>query len=348
MPSSTSSSNVNRRLPEQKIRWICLDSLLVMVCIVAGFEFALRQNGHHVAITDTANLWAIQRRRIDHADTKNQIVILGDSRAQMGLNPQVIEEHTTGKEIIMLAVRGSHSLPVIDDLAYQSDFAGTIICSFNANQSLYEIDTQKNWVGQYHQMLNNGSWVNEFLDQKIQGFFQARLVLCSFEPFGFIKQMIQKRQLPQPKFLNMNASRYMPVDYYRYGPAWLKACRDDRGKRIRKGIQKVTQEEKDIRWVSMIERLAKAVKKIQSRGGEVILVRMPTEGIHYQIVTHEHPRKLYWDTIQDRVGAKTIFFEDYPQLSGFKCPDMSHLNYDDADKYTASFIKILKKEKWLN
>ena len=348
MPSSISSSSVNERLPRQKIFWIGVFTLLVVICIVGGFEFALRQNGHHTSVTDTANLWAIQRDRIECGDTKKQIVILGASRAQMGLNPKVIEESAIGKEAIMLAVRGSHCLPVFDDLAYESDFAGTIICSFNASLSLNVNDTQANWVNRYHRMKDNGSWVNEFLDQRLQAFFQSKLVLFGFQPFELIKEIIQKRQLPIPMFFNMNASRYMPADYYRNGKQWLDECRTNRGNRIRSTIGAIPQQEKDAKWELMVTRLSKAVKTIQGRGGKVILVRMPTEGVHYELITKQHPREQYWDTLADPVGVKTIFFEDYPQLSCFKCPDMSHLNHDDADTFTASLIAILKKQQWID
>jgi len=55
------------------------------------------------------------------------------------------------------------------------------------------------------------------------------------------------------------------------------------------------------------------------------------------------PRPYIWDMILRVTGAPGIHFEDYPQLSGFDCPEWSHLNKKDATEFTRRLIPLFKE-----
>jgi len=69
---------------------------------------------------------------------------------------------------------------------------------------------------------------------------------------------------------------------------------------------------------------------------------MPTTNGYWEVDKQYAPRTEYWDTITTLTGIPTIHFEDYPELSGFECPDASHLDVTDTVQFTESFTKLVK------
>lgn len=89
------------------------------------------------------------------------------------------------------------------------------------------------------------------------------------------------------------------------------------------------------RWVEQ------QVEKIQGRGGRVVFIRMPSSGEVRRIEFLTWPREKYWDQFAASIAAPAIHFEDYPSLSGFNCPDGSHLDENSARQFTRNLLKIL-------
>lgn len=89
------------------------------------------------------------------------------------------------------------------------------------------------------------------------------------------------------------------------------------------------------------------VASIQSRGGKVLFVRMPSSGIILEIEKQAFPREKYWNRLLQETGAPGIHFEDYPELSKYACPEWSHLSPADAKTFTADFVRIMhQKTGW--
>ena len=87
MHSSTSSSNV---MVDWKTLWAVV--LVGLLAVVTASEFALRQYGWTPAYQDSARLFANVRRQA----TTNQdgVVIVGSSKAQLGIDPRRLLEHS--------------------------------------------------------------------------------------------------------------------------------------------------------------------------------------------------------------------------------------------------------------
>jgi hypothetical protein len=100
-------------------------------------------------------------------------------------------------------------------------------------------------------------------------------------------------------------------------------------------------------WNSNLARLKKAVSSITARGGKVIFQRLPSTGGVLELETRLNPRAQFWDRILEETGAPGIYFEDFPELTGFSCPEWSHLNAHDATEYTRRFARILRAKHWL-
>jgi hypothetical protein len=50
----------------------------------------------------------------------------------------------------------------------------------------------------------------------------------------------------------------------------------------------------------------------------------------------------------EHTSAVTIHFEDDDFLSGFKCPDGSHLDVSDARRFTGDVLKIMAAKSLIN
>lgn len=102
-------------------------------------------------------------------------------------------------------------------------------------------------------------------------------------------------------------------------------------------FQHITQ---DI-WLADALRVNPLVEKIHKRGGKVVFVRFPCADELYRYSQLIFPKEQYWNRFASQTSAETVHFNDYEQLSRFYVPDMSHLDYRDAPKYTLSLAEIL-------
>jgi hypothetical protein len=94
---------------------------------------------------------------------------------------------------------------------------------------------------------------------------------------------------------------------------------------------------------SYLERIELAVAAIKKRGGHVVFIRYPSTGKLREIEAQFSPRNLFWDRIIATSGATGIHFEDYSELSGFECPEWSHLSQQYAISFTRNLMPILDR-----
>jgi hypothetical protein len=53
------------------------------------------------------------------------------------------------------------------------------------------------------------------------------------------------------------------------------------------------------------------------------------------------PRAGPWSRLIKESGAPGIYFEDYPDLAGFSCPEWSHLSAPDSVEFTHRLVPHL-------
>ena len=84
------------------------------------------------------------------------------------------------------------------------------------------------------------------------------------------------------------------------------------------------------------------VDRIQDRGGRVIFVRLPTTGFVHAVEEANFPREKYWNMLAATTKASTINFADYRELSGYTCPEGSHLDSKDSPVFTRALARIIQ------
>ena len=85
-----------------------------------------------------------------------------------------------------------------------------------------------------------------------------------------------------------------------------------------------------------------AVQKIRGRGGKVVFVRLPVSGGLKILEDQTTPRNQIWDPLLQGTGAPGIYFEDYPELASFSCPEWSHLSAGDSVEFSKRLAPHLR------
>jgi len=314
--------------------------------LIAAFAFALsfgaweafwRHQGFVPSVTDDAALWAATLRGLKREDPE-EIAIVGSSRIQLGINPDAFVAATGWRRPVQLAVAMGPSLPVLRHLA-EEGFRGRVICEVNPRIFFAE-ERKLDWlIGSYlrkYHSLTPADIVEERLGSAFQQAFVTRLPALS--PRELLRAGMAG-QLPAPEFISVQRDRYRYADYSHL---------DSLDRRIRT-VRRLRRRSKatflDPQAVErLVAEVATLVRKIRDRGGEVIFVRLPTNGHILDDERRVVPRERYWDALASGVDASAIHFQDHPELAAFSGPDGEHLDQRDAAPFSRALGAILLRE----
>ena len=338
MHSSTSSSS--DRIPRAPYRRQWLLAVLLLLVALASTEIFWRSRGFLPSVVDSKLFWCMHRDQATSGETERKIVIIGASRAQLGLDPAALEEALPGFAVIHLAIDGTPPYEILKDLCSDPSFDGVILCSV-VFSSLRPADP----TGDRRDLTYTRFYQEEFhaparwLDRAnvwIEAFLQSRLVLLS--PRLTLRSILASHGSPQPLYIHMQFSRHRPSFYRdRTTPDQLSRIRARREPSL-DGVQT-----SDAGLDEAIgQELTALSAELRSRGGEVVLIRMPTTGLSWEKNEIRHPRAQYWDRVAEWSGIPTIHFRDYPELSKYECPDTSHLDATDVPAFTRDLGAILR------
>jgi hypothetical protein len=326
----------------------CLLSLMG----VGSWELYWRSEGVRPAIEDNKDLWAVHRARVENADASD-VIILGSSRALFDILPEEWKKYT-GVQPIQLATAGSTPLPAIRDIVDNTDFSGTLIVG--VTPGLFFSTTQEKarpWermqsrITFYHnrtyaQRLNH--WLSIPLERNFA-------FICKDEEdwdddinleslLARVPAGTRVKRPPSPPF-----NRFQEIDLDRNMRLSEKVLKDTAFANSIKAVWKFfTPEDRKSDKESTMAFFLKYAAAFKDRGGNLILVRCPSEGYLREIEHKNQPRKEYWDELVKNSGAKAYHFEDYVQLQGLSLPESSHLSPKDAAKFTRELITIMQAD----
>ncbi|WP_257455070.1 hypothetical protein [Archangium lipolyticum] len=327
MRSSTSSSS---EAPASgalgRVWWV---ALLAAGVLLAGAEWGWRVRGFQPSVKDTPELWSLERARASEGDG-SAVVMLGSSRFQVGLVPEVLSQALGGARVMQLSISGSSSLPVLEDLAADERFRGLVLCEVSPTLFFsVEPNEVRARPASYVARHAHRTFVEDW-ETALRLPFQEHLVvlLSAVQPKGVLHHLLVNRTLPPPPLNRTRADRHQPshfegVDVAALRHAWERRYQDAHGR---------TPEAAELE--ALLERVSAQVERIRSRGGEVVFVRMVSSGTVRRIEDTRYPRALYWERLLERTGSQGLSFEDSPALARFECPDGSHLDSRAATGFT--------------
>lgn len=336
MPSSISSSN--ERLPAIRFGAQWIGVAVVLAGMMAAVEFGLRRLGHEPSYSDGKVPWSMERLRVEDAPPE-AIVVIGASRAHLGVSPTALEQALPGRPVIMLAMNGHRPMATFTDIADNTSFAGTVLFSFHPKFDLFVGADQSVYVRHYRDNFTHPGRYDRIFNQQIERFLQDHLVM--FSPNANWATLLSSKLRPSRG--RVDRRRWRQNDYRGMTPGEMKAQRTLRLAGISGKVRR--NPEPDVaEFDQVLETLAAGVKKIRARGGKVVFVRLPSSGPHYELEMTKCPRPLFWDRIGPATGAGTVYWSDVPALRDFETLEYSHLDYRDAAEFTRRLARVLEEK----
>ena len=352
MPSSTSS--FERVIPPLPWRGIAVTVATGVLVAVAAWEVYCRSLGYEPTLNNTDDLWAQTRRRVE----PESVVIIGDSRAWFDLDLDELERGL-GKRPVQLALPGSCAYPVLADLANDDSFHGTVLCSIVPRMFFAPggplVQNSEKAVRRYH----GQTWAQRLSHQ---------LSVPVEESFAFLKQdelnlaeLLKDLPIPNRPYALVPPR---PPPYF---------CSIDRERRARMVEQCARpgrlQEKVKSRWARLftpppppsfippedyaaknkaaVEKRFRdtkdAVEKLRARGGRIVFLRLPLSGKLKIYEDEATPRAKTWQPLLQGTAAPGIYFEDYPELASFTCPEWSHLSAGDSVEFSKRLVPHLRR-----
>jgi len=356
MPSSTSSSEnpldtskYDRPLPGKSLRPGAFIALLVTILLLSGWELYWRDQGSIPSYRNSEGLWAMQRRRINRGEG-DKTVITGSSRIFFDTQLDVWERES-GERPIQLALEGTTPVPLMEDLAEDPDFTGTLLVGVSPGLMFSGFEYRGDVFKHYRE-----ESPSQWLGQRISMLAEPYLAFYHYDYSLFT--VIKRQALPERDGVEFESDvrRLATFGKDRATRMYSKVETDEAYADIAKQIWAegfVPIEDRDEEWLKgalenrekQIERAVIATRKLQERGVEVIFVRNPREG-HYAISEPMYnPRAETWDVLIEQTGALGIHWQDHEELQGYWLPEWSHLSGSEADRYTKALYHVIQRER---
>ena len=352
MPSSISS--FERVIPPLPWRGLAFAAALLTLGATVAWEIRARAWGYAPGLNDTSDLWADAREQVK----PDSIVVMGDSRALFDMDLDALQQGL-GRRPVQLALVGSCPYPILENLANDETFHGTVISSliplgWLAPPPAPPYKNSLRALKRYRERnaaQRAGHHLGMFLEEHLAFMKQEDLTL---------EQLL--KQLPIPNRAYAQVGPRLP-------PYFQTTDRDRRTRMTDSCAQPGPLQErvKNV-WLPLFtppppppfvppEAFAKgmgetiekrfadtvtAVKKIQARGGKVVFVRFPMNEPLKDLEDKLTPKAGPWTRIINETGAPGIYFEDYPELAGFVCPEWSHLSGPDSVEFTKRLVPHLR------
>ena len=123
-PSEIVPRDYERSIPQLPWRGLTVTVVLIVIAATTAWELYVRSIGYGPTLNDTEDLWVQMRRQVK----PESLVIIGDSRPLFDLDLDELERGL-GKRPIQLSLAGSCVFPILEELANNEQFHGTLICS---------------------------------------------------------------------------------------------------------------------------------------------------------------------------------------------------------------------------
>jgi len=338
-----------RPIPAQPWLRILTGAAILFALLLGSWDAYWRAFGMTPQTQNSNGLWAIQRRRIDNGEG-DATVFTGASRVFFDMQLDVWEK-LDGKRPIQLAWEGTSPVYIIEDLAADENFKGHLLIGIAPDLAFTGFGIHRGAPRYAH---------DESPAQRVGQWLSMHFVepVFAFDDPDFALATVLKRQAwpARPgKTWNTAVRKLAVTEPDRNTHIWDKVENDPEYKALARQIwaeefvpsdDDPTPEVAKKTTKEQIDRIVKAVAKMQARGVKVLFLRPPSTGPFLENENRHFPRKETWDVLLAATGAPGIHFEDYPELQGLELPEWSHLSYADARKFTAAVHAIVVRDFW--
>ncbi len=313
-------------------------SVTLAVAVIAAttgavnVEFLLRSEGYRPTVADTPVLWAYHRRETDHFG-RSAVALIGTSRMMIGFSTDAFHRRFPGWRASQLALQGSSPKRVLQDLARDPDFRGTVICEFPEALWVAEPEIfKREFLEFFHQ---EASWKTD-LAVRLDGYLRERFC-CRNPALGLDKLVAawsQHGSWPTREYGPIRFDRHQIADY-RDHPDVARRARETTARRMQDLFKQLEVHHLSPEaWLKNVLTIEADLARIRSKGGQTVFVRFPSNDETWALEERACPKRQYWDRLAAATTAVAIHFRDVPTLAPTECPDTSHIDARDAEAFT--------------
>ncbi len=327
-------------------------AFILIIGFIGCWEYYWRSKGFTATQNDDKVLWASKRKEIYVAESST--VFIGGSRIKFDLDIPTWQQ-LTGEKAIQLALVGTPARQILRDLANDKNFKGKLIIDVTEFQ-FFSLDTLRREtnateaLAYYHNETpaqKASAYINYALESKIvfleEGKYSLNMLLQELpippRPEVFVFPVFPK----DFGMTNANRQTYM-TEKFLTDPQ-LQNTQADIWKKLMIGGMSRAPSLQGPPLEFLLKQIKTFIDKIRSRGGQVMFVRPPSSGLLLATERKTYPRAKYWDHLLKYTNTPGIHFENYPTITNFVCPEMSHLSSVDAITFTKHLAAILQNEK---
>jgi hypothetical protein len=361
MPSSTSSSEkaavdrhhaasdvVERAVPALgRAGWL---ALAVFLAGMAAMEAWVRAEGVPSGdYRSSPGLWAEQRRRIDRGEG-DAWVFTGASRIYYDVQLPVWTK-LDGRAPIQLAVEGTTPLRVMEGLAEDEDFTGTLVIGVAPGIFFSGFEYQGAEIDSY-----TDETPSQWLGHKISKVFEPWLAF--YDPDYALPAILRRQPFPDREGVKdwPDVRKLATYTRERNARLWKRLEEDPEYAQYAQWVWATEFEDMDEPpppeevermmkvQAEQIDRAVAATEKLVAKGARVVFAMLPFEGVYAEWMPKLLPREETWDVLIERTGALGLHFEDHPEMQGYWLPEWSHMSRADADRFTEAFHGLLQRE----
>ncbi|MEP6712951.1 MAG: hypothetical protein ABJA37_11065 [Ferruginibacter sp.] len=328
-------------------------TVILVVCSIASWELYLRSTGIKPTYDDGESLWSDKRAMV-YEPADKATVLIGSSRNKYDLDIDTWKS-ITGDHPIQLGIEGNSPLPVLDDLANDKNFKGKLLIDVTEillfSSSPHNTSEPKQRIAYFKKRTPAQKFsflVNHVLESQFvfldKDYFSLNALIghvpvekrpgvfalpCE-SPRDFSNVSFDRQNIMTPKFLTDTTLQNQVKGLWNY-------------------YRKISTEPpaSGNKLDSILATVKKDCDIIKGRGGKILFVRTPSSGPFLMGEKMGYPREKYWERLLTVTGCPGIYFEDYPAIAHFQCPEFSHLSQADAITFTKNLIEIVQQKGWV-
>jgi hypothetical protein len=324
---------------QDRVQWwpAWVMALALSLLAVGSWEALIRSAALGPEFADNRALWVSTRHKLNSYGA-NAIAVLGASRVQRAIHPETLAQELGG-QVAHLAVEGTSAIPLLEDLAVDPRFRGTIIFSvapaFSFNRRLSKLDAgdQAGWIVHYRSQ-SRSRRMEHNLRLAIQGLFAFRSPDAAVT--RVLPNLLLRGKMPDTDFKTTYADRSVSIDYSKFK-------RTANPQRIVDMYLENTAAYEPDEFADLINYVSAVVTILKAKNCRVIFLRLPSGDIVRDLEKEMFPHERFWGYMQDNIDAEFIHFEDYPALKGYLSVDGSHIASENSAAFTRELANVIRQ-----
>jgi hypothetical protein len=337
VPSSIFNSE--RAIPAGAWRATWLVALILAVSSIALLEHVTRAHHQRPSVPEDPVWWGLTRRTVEN--DPRVVAFVGSSRMKLAYSPEAFATAAPEFRGVQLAINGAPSIGVLEDLANDEQFRGVAVVDLiEWDVGVYDgFTAAAPFVHRARALWRSpGAVVNRVVGSRIQ----ESLALLAVGGRPLLTSLLRSHRWPNPMWVVTDREGSSHGDYTLADPKLLQGKREWRVKNILAAIP--TPEV----WLATLDHdFEPLVKRIQARGGDVVILHMPISGVFAADFDQGYPRAKYWDVYAAHSAAHVLHFRDIPEMALLTAPDEMHLDQRDQATFTRSLVETLRERGYL-